>query len=181
MIRRAALLAVVAALSPFLYRTVDGFLSGLDEHGERGRVKGAIVEDLVDGDTIDVRIGGKSETVRLIGIDTPETVRPGVGVECGGPEASASMHDLLSVGGRVKLTSDPSQDGRDRYGRLLRYVEVDGRDVAREQLQLGWAEVYVFDSNPYQRLGGFRKASQAAKDAGRGAWGSCGGDFHSGS
>ncbi len=75
---------------------------------------------VVDGDTIDVHIAGRTERVRLIGIDTPETKKPNTPVECYGPEASAYTTALLPVGTTVRIERDVV--GRDDYGRLLGYV-----------------------------------------------------------
>ena len=91
-------------------------------------------------------LGGREEYVRLIGIDTPEVYN---GVDCGGPESSASMKRMLEPGDRVKLVRDPSQGNRDTYDRLLRYVEFKGHDLGRRQVTKGWANVYVFD-DPFQ-------------------------------
>lgn len=89
----------------------------------------ATVEYVVDGDTIDVEIGGRTERVRLIGIDTPETKKPNSPVECFGPEASAFTASLLPVGTRVRIERDIV--GRDDYGRLLGYVHlVEGDEPA---------------------------------------------------
>jgi hypothetical protein len=94
--------------------------------------KGAVVDHVADGDTIQVAIRGREEDVRFIGIDTPEVYG---GVECGGREASASMKRMLKPGDRVRLVRDRSQDNRDYYGRLLRYVELRGRDLGRKQIR----------------------------------------------
>jgi micrococcal nuclease len=149
--------------------------------GEDGRRQGARVVRAVDGDTIDVKIGSREETVRLIGIDTPETVRPGVSVECGGPEASEAMRQMARAGDRLRLISDPTQEDEDRYGRLLRYVEEDGEDLGEAQVRAGHAEVYVYGAKPFERLGRYRKAARSAESGGAGVWGACGGDFHGGS
>lgn len=133
--------------------------------------KSAVVDHVADGDTIQVQIGDREEDVRFIGIDTPEVYG---GVECGGRPASASMKRMLEPGDRVTLVRDRSQGNRDYYGRLLRYVELDGRDLGRKQLRKGWAEVYVYD-DPFDRLGSYRRAEGKARDADRGAWGRCGG------
>lgn len=131
------------------------------------------VTQVVDGDTIDVRLAsGSVKRVRLIGIDTPEVYG---GVECGGKKASASLKRLLPRGTRVKLASDPTQDRRDRYGRLLRYVTKSstGVDMNRVQVNRGWARVYVYANDPFKRVAGYRKAQRAAKAHNRGIWGLC--------
>jgi endonuclease YncB( thermonuclease family) len=131
----------------------------------------ARVTKVVDGDTIDVRLGnGKKRRVRMIGIDTPEVYG---GLECGGKNASASMRRLTPVGTRVVLVSDPTQDRVDRYGRILRYVMKSGRDMNRIQVARGWATVYVYANNPFKRVAGFRKAQRLAKAAPRGIWKLC--------
>lgn len=127
----------------------------------------ARVERVVDGDTLVVRIGGREETVRLIGIDTPE-VSPS---ECGNRAATQALTDLAD-GRRVELVTDSSQDKRDRYGRLLRYVEVGGKDAGEEVLRRGWARVYVYD-DPFARVDDYRDAARAARRAGRGLSGVC--------
>ena len=131
----------------------------------------AIVDHVADGDTIQVEINGREEDIRFIGIDSPEVYG---GIECGGPEASASMERMLRPGDQVTLVRDGSQDNRDYYGRLLRYVEFEGRDLGRKQLRKGWASVYVFEQ-PFRRLGSYRGAQSTARDAHRGVWRECGG------
>ena len=131
------------------------------------------VTKVVDGDTIDVRLAsGPVARVRLVGIDTPEVYG---GVQCGGKKASASLKRLLPLGTRVKLASDPTQDRRDRYGRLLRYVtkSATGVDMNRVQLNRGWARVYVYANDPFKRVAGYRKAQRSAKAHHRGIWGVC--------
>lgn len=134
----------------------------------------ARVISVTDGDTIKVRLDGRTQDVRLIGIDTPEVY---FGRECGGKQASRSMHALLDPGNRVKLIRDPSQDRRDRYGRLLRYVERRSHDVGRKQLSRGWAQVYVFDK-PFKRVRSYRRHRDRARRHDRGVWKRCDGDFH---
>jgi len=139
----------------------------------------ATIDHVVDGDTIKVKLHGKLVSVRLIGIDTPETHKPGVKVECGGREASANMERLAPAGARVTLTADPSQDSVDRYGRLLAYAKVKGKQLQLEQLYAGWAEVYVYRHKDFARVSDYESAQGVAKRAGRGVWGACSGDFHS--
>jgi endonuclease YncB( thermonuclease family) len=132
----------------------------------------------VDGDTLKVNLlrGGERD-VRLIGIDTPETVRPDTPVECGGPEASASMHQLAD-GRRVTLVSDPSQDRVDRYGRLLAYVIRGSINLGKVQIGRGWAEVYVYQHDPFRKVRSFRRAERGAERGDRGVWSECDGKFH---
>src|SRR5690606_37352331 len=105
------------------------------------RQKARVVR-VVDGDTVKVRLaGGARRNVRLIGIDTPEVFGR---VQCGGRKASRSMRQLTPPGTRVVLVSDPSQQNVDRYGRLLRYVMKNGRDMNRAQVARGWGKVYVY-------------------------------------
>jgi micrococcal nuclease len=102
-------------------------------------------------------------------------------VECGGPEASANLRRLGFSGTRgrgVTLTTDPTQDRTDRFGRLLAYATTDARrDLALEQLRAGHTPVYVF-RRAFERLGTYRSAEGQARAASRGGWGTCGGDFH---
>ncbi|HET8976179.1 MAG TPA: thermonuclease family protein, partial [Solirubrobacterales bacterium] len=134
----------------------------------RGRVS-----DVVDGDTLAVRLkGGRRERVRLIGIDTPEVYG---GAECGGRQASAEMK-RLAEGRRVRLRTDLTQDRRDRYGRLLAYARrAGGLWLQLAILRAGWARVYVYDNDPFRRVKSFRRAEARARAAGRGAWSLCGG------
>jgi endonuclease YncB( thermonuclease family) len=134
----------------------------------------ARVTSVVDGDTIKVRALEATQrsryTVRLIGIDTPEVYG---GVECGGREASAYL-ERMATGRRVRLRTDPTQDTFDRYDRLLVYVKLRrGPDAALAQLRAGWAEVYVYGGNPFQRVDAFRKAQRLAKRSDRGIWERC--------
>jgi micrococcal nuclease len=97
------------------------------------------VAEVVDGDTVKVRMNGAVETLRLIGINTPEVVDPRTAVQCFGREASARAKELLS-GKRVRIEQDPSQDSRDRYGRLLAYVWLeDGTFFNQQMIAEGFA------------------------------------------
>ena len=84
------------------------------------------------------------------------------------------MKRLAPVGRRVRLRTDPTQDTFDRYDRLLAYVKLrGGADAALAQLSAGWAQVYVYGGNPFQRVAAFRAAQRSAKQADRGIWGRC--------
>jgi micrococcal nuclease len=134
----------------------------------------------VDGDTLVASAGGRRFYVRLLGIDTPETHRPGRPVECGGAEASAHMERLAPAGTRVRLETDPTQDRVDRYGRLLAYVWLPGgRLIEDEQLRAGWATSYVFDGSPVSRYSRLLDSERVARRARVGVWRECGGRFHS--
>jgi len=121
---------------------------------------------VVDGDTIHVRLGDRIETVRYIGVNTPEVHHPRKGEEPGGREAAAVNRDL--VGGRhVRLELDAQS--RDRYGRLLAYVWVDETMVNAELVRRGFAQVMTVPPNVrHQRL--FLTLQREARAAGRGLW-----------
>jgi micrococcal nuclease len=165
---------------------------------KRSQTIKARITRVVDGDTIKVRASGAKRdfyTVRLLGIDTPETKRPGVAIECGGKRASGNMLKLAFTapedtdgdgildteggeGRSVTMRTDPTQDTFDRYDRLLAYVTtVAGVNLGSRQIGDGWAKVLVFDK-PFQKVARFRQAESKAKKAGRGAWKLCGGNFH---
>jgi micrococcal nuclease len=143
-----------------------------EEHPRRV-VRGFPVLDVIDGDTVEVAYQG-GVTVRVIGIDTPETVDPREPVECGGPEASATAERLLS-GRRVLLAFDPSQGRTDSYGRTLAYLDVPQLgDFGLAMIERGRAAEYTYDT-AYQRQARYRAAETAARQADRGLWGRCGG------
>lgn len=141
----------------------------------------ARVVRVVDGDTLNVRLPtGATVNVRLIGIDSPETRKAGTRVQCGGPAATARMKRLALRGGTgrtVTLTTDPTQARADRYDRPLVYVSAGGVDFGRTMISSGWAKVYA-TSPPFARAAGYRRAQASAKAARRGAWRTCGGNFH---
>ena len=127
------------------------------------------VVDVVDGDTIDVARGDTTDTIRLLGIDTPETHHPTKPVECFGPEAAAYTDSQLR-GRAVELEGDI--EGRDRYGRRLAYVIVDGERFNDELLQRGYARLLVIEPNHAHARTMLREELEA-KSAGRGLWGEC--------
>jgi micrococcal nuclease len=128
----------------------------------------------VDGDTIVVDIGGDEESVRLIGIDTPESVAQDRPVECFGPEAKARTAELLPEGTLVRLERDV--EARDRYDRLLAYVLRDADDVFVNELLVdeGFAESIAYPPNT-ARQGDLDAAEARARADGRGLWSACGG------
>jgi len=133
----------------------------------------ATVTRVVDGDTIHVSSRGFDTTVRLLGIDTPETKRPETVVECGGPAASRRAEHLLRPGQPVTLVTDPTQATRDRFGRLLAYVSIQGREVNRLLVERGYACVLHIPPDGDARADEFTALETAAKAARRGLWGAC--------
>src|SRR4051812_33363991 len=126
----------------------------------------AVVLRVVDGDTIDIRddVRGRLR-VRLLGIDTPETKKPGYTVGCWGPEATQFAESTMT-GQRVALEPDPTQDRTDRYGRTLAYlVRADGWDYSVEAARAGVAHSYVYAGNPVARHVAIAAAEQEARDA----------------
>jgi micrococcal nuclease len=133
----------------------------------------AEVVRVVDGDTIVVRVTGGEERVRLIGVDTPESVDPRRPVECFGKEAAARTAELLPAGTAVRLERDV--EARDRYDRLLAYVyrADDGTFVNRALLEDGYAQPLTIPPN-VAHAADFAAAARTAREAGAGLWSSCG-------
>lgn len=135
----------------------------------------AVVDRVVDGDTIVVTTGGVEERVRLVGIDTPESVKPGTEVECYGKEASERAGELLPEGTSVVLERDLQT--RDRYDRLLAYVyrASDGLFVNEALVSDGYAQPAEYPPNVAhsERLAA---AGRQARSNSAGLWGACGGD-----
>ena len=129
----------------------------------------AAVRRVVDGDTVEARIGDRIEDVRLIGVDTPETVKPGTPVQCFGPRASHFTKQLLE-GRRVRLVFGVER--RDVYGRLLAYLYLGRRFVNPILLRRGLARTLTIPPNDrFAPL--FRRLELGAARAGRGLWRFC--------
>lgn len=132
------------------------------------------VVGVIDGDTVVIDLAGRDEIVRLLGIDTPETVHPDRPVECFGTEASARMALLLPPGTAVLVQRDV--EARDRYGRLLAYVErlSDGLAVNASMVERGYAA--SLHISPNDGLSHELAAAESrARAAGLGLWSACGG------
>lgn len=132
----------------------------------------ATVQHVVDGDTIDISIGGKTERVRLIGINTPETKHPTKGVECFGPEASAYTEQLLPKGTALRVERDI--EARDKYGRLLLYVYIASNNVFvnLDLVMNGYARPMVFEPNTAHKAD-FAQAATQAELRNVGLWQAC--------
>jgi len=126
---------------------------------------------VVDGDTIEVHLNGKKEKIRIIGIDTPEVVDPRVAPECMGKEASEKAKQIFGSQTSLTLEKDPTQQDRDRYNRLLRYVWLnDGTtDYGRLIISLGYASEYTYDL-PYRYQSLYKEEQQKAQELKVGLW-----------
>jgi len=129
----------------------------------------AEVVRIVDGDTVVLRLRGENTTVRLIGVDTPETVHPRRPVEAYGKEASRFLTNLLA-GESVYIESEPGNTV-DRYGRALGYLYrvPDGLFVNLEIVRQGYGHAYT--KYPFSHMELFRFYESKAREAGRGLWG----------
>jgi micrococcal nuclease len=127
---------------------------------------------VVDGDTVILHIGQYDERVRLIGIDTPETVKPDTPVQCWGPQASAHLKHLLPPGTLVRIARD--EVPRDKYGRLLLYIwrASDGLFVDLEIAQDGWGRALTIPPNVAHESQ-IASAVAHAQSHQEGLWGHC--------
>jgi micrococcal nuclease len=172
--RRRATLLLAAGLLVVLFVAGRWALQTIGDP-EASRPPGtATVVRVVDGDTLVVDVGGREEHVRLIGIDTPESVAPNRPKECFGDEASARLGELVPPGTDVRLVRDV--EPRDMYDRMLAYVERLGDDlhVNLAQVAEGYAIAKDYPPNSAHRdqLG---RAERSARAAGLGLWAACGG------
>jgi len=129
------------------------------------------VLEVLDGDTIVVDLDGTEETVRLLGVDTPETRDPRRPVQCFGKQASDYTKELL-LGKAVKLVIDTSDDNRDSFGRLLRYIYIEDGTMINERLVYdGYA--FAYEKYPTARTQLLKQMEADAKKNNRGLWGGC--------
>ena len=132
---------------------------------------GRIVK-VIDGDTVDVSMSGRTERVRLIGIDTPETKKPNNPIQCFGPEASKHINELLPVDTPVLVQRDV--EARDPYGRLLGYVyrTSDNLFVNQDLIINGFARPLSIAPNT-AFASEFATLAQTAQNSKIGLWGEC--------
>jgi micrococcal nuclease len=170
---RAISAGSVLLLALLVWLLADGPRDGgAGGSGTAERVQGPVraeVLRVVDGDTIEVELDGREEDVRYIGVDTPETVKPGTPVQCFGPEASARNHELAE-GRTVRLVFD--RELRDDYGRLLAYVHAGGKLVNAELVAGGYARTLEIEPNT-SRAPMLARLEERAAVAGRGLWSAC--------
>jgi micrococcal nuclease len=171
----AALALVVVAAAPLaaVGAPVAGGWPHRDQAGAGGpqaAAQVATVRRIVDGDTLDVRVGGTTVRVRLLQIDTPEVHS---GRECWGREASAALARLLPSGTTVTMYADPALDRTDRYGRALRYVFRGTTNVNVRLVAQGDAAPYFYDGERGRYAAGLERVAVAARRARLGLWGAC--------
>jgi micrococcal nuclease len=174
-----ALLVIAALLAARVWVGGGGSSSEEGDHADgtpAGHAVSARVVRVIDGDTIEVSIGGSDEDVRYIGIDTPETVKPDTPVQCFGPQASAENHRLVD-GRTVRLVFD--RERRDVYGRLLAYVYAKtGGEAGRSRfvnatlVRDGYARTLTIPPNT-AHVSELARLQARAGRSGRGLWGAC--------
>lgn len=124
---------------------------------------------VVDGDTLVVSINGEQEKIRIIGLDTPESVKSNHPIECFAKEATEHITELLSSNSTLSIVSDPSQDTRDKYGRMLAHIFVGEVNIAQQMIVDGYAYEYTYRT-PYIYQSEYRNAQLEAKEYERGLW-----------
>ncbi len=136
---------------------------------EKPVIKYYPVVKVIDGDTLSVNIDGQIQTIRLIGINTPETVDPRKPVECFGLEASNKAKEILNYQS-VKIEQDPTQGTYDKYNRLLAYVFLkDGTNFNKLMIEEGYGYEYTY-SVPYKYQTEFKLAEERARTLKKGLW-----------
>jgi micrococcal nuclease len=130
------------------------------------------IADVIDSDTVDIDINGRTERVRLIGVNTPETKHPTKPIECFGPEASAYLTQLLPKGTTVRIERDV--EARDRYGRMLLYLYLGSNDlfINLDLVARGYGTPMSIEPNTFHRNDFVRAAAQA-EAADVGLWKAC--------
>jgi micrococcal nuclease len=162
-----AAFVMLVALANFLIEDPPAPRERPQKSGAEGS---ALVVRVIDGDTILVRTpAGRNERVRYIGVDTPETVKPDAPVQCYGHEASNFNRHLVS-GRTVRLVQD--REARDRFGRVLAYVHVDGRFVNAELLKGGFARTIEIAPNT-SKAAWFAQLQRVAMRTNKGLWKAC--------
>lgn len=122
---------------------------------------------VIDGDTIQVDFNGEKERVRLIGVDTPESVHPDAEKNNAYGDIASAYTEQQLADRKVGLEFDVSE--RDQYGRLLAYVYIDGRMFNKTLLEMGYAAVSTWPPN-VKYVDDFTAIQQAARGAGAGFW-----------
>lgn len=170
--KTSAISVIVAIVSLFIYVGQEfGWFANAQKgiiENQPGQYK---VVRFSDGDTIAVDMNGKTETIRMIGVDTPETHDPRKPVQCYGPAASAFTKNYIGDK-RVRLAGDSLSSNRDRYDRLLRYVYLPDGTLLNEKLILDGYGFY-YPHFPFTKSKDFDAAQKAARAENKGLWGNC--------
>ena len=161
-------LPLLTPTGPARARTPTG-LPAVSQPDRPADLPRARVARVVDGDTLDVVLDGATVRVRLIGVDTPETVDPRSPVQCYGREAAARTR-ALAEDQTVWLENDHSQGDKDIYGRLLRYVWLSDGTLLNFALILDGYGVELLYGAPYKYRTPFMHAQESARQAQRGLW-----------
>ncbi len=168
--RHISLLSIAIALFLLLGQHY-GWFDSLNKAVEVSQPGLYNISHFVDGDTIVVDMNGRNETIRFIGVDTPETHKPNTPVQCYGPAAAAFTKNTIG-NQKVRLGLDPKSSNRDRYNRLLRYVYLpDGTLLNKKLIEDGYGFYYPYF--PFTKSAEFSAAEQAAQANHRGLWGNC--------
>ena len=137
-----------------------------DENSEKIKVT---LSDTVDGDTAKFIMNGEEITVRFLGIDTPETVKPNTPVQPYGPEASNFTKNKLTNASKIELEFDENSDKKDKYDRYLAWVWVDGELLQNLIIKKGLAQTYMLQNN-YMYAGLLQTSEYEAKNSKIGIW-----------
>ncbi len=170
--RRSALVIIVVLLGGIVYVGQQrGWFDSLTHTATTSQPGLYSINHFIDGDTISVNMNGQAETVRFIGVDTPETHKPNTPVQCFGPDAAAFTK--ATIGSQsVRLVSDSLSTNRDRYNRLLRYIYLpNGTDLDELLIQRGYGFAYVYF--PFTKSQQFLADEHAAQSAKLGLWNVC--------
>lgn len=166
-----AIVIALAAIALGLSRTEVLQIKALITRLEQTQPGQYHVLQIDDGDTITVAMNGQPETVRMIGVDTPETHHPNKPVQCFGKAATRFTRNLIGDS-TVRLVADPLDDNRDIYGRLLRYVYLpDGTLVNAELITHGYG--FAYTHFPFEKKPRFIKLERHARMDQRGLWSAC--------
>lgn len=144
-------------------------LENISSADDEKNVEKAIVKRVIDGDTIEAEFsGGRIETIRLLLVDTPESVKPNTPVQPFGKEASEFVKKILIKDSIIEVEKGVNE--RDKYNRLLAYIWKDGKNINKELLKEGLARVaYVYEPNT-KYLDEFKKAERIAREKRKGIW-----------
>jgi len=165
--------AVIVLLLSVLLTTAQqrGWLPAVGQAAIANQPGGYRIDHFIDGDTIAVDMNGTVETIRMIGVDTPETHKPHTPVQCYGPAAAAYTKQQIGSG-TVRLAADPLSTDRDRYGRLLRYVYLQNGQLLEDNLiKNGYGFYYPYF--PFSKSDQFAADEKIAQTDHRGLWANC--------